>query len=125
MNISDGLLTDLIDMIGIAGRKGNTVVAISSSDDDLNNSGSCSSYGSRGNRNSNILGCDKFVDAIRLRYQKVPHNLPDKCDGCGSTFSVGHAHQCKTGGLIIRRHDEINRELAFLTAMNYCLLIFC
>jgi hypothetical protein len=47
----------------------------------------------------------------------VPHNLPDKCDGCGSTFSVGHTHQCKTGGLIIRRHDKINRELASLTAM--------
>jgi hypothetical protein len=67
--------------------------------------------------NGNILGCDEFADATRLRYQKVPHNLPDKCDGCGSTFSVGHAHQCKTGGLIIRRHDEINCELASLTAM--------
>jgi hypothetical protein len=67
--------------------------------------------------NGNSLGCDEFVDAIRLRYQKVPHNLPDKCDGCGSTFNVGHALQCKTGGLIIRRHDELNRELASLTAM--------
>ena len=67
--------------------------------------------------NGNILGCDEFVDAIRLRYQKVPNNLPDNCDGCGSTFSVGHAHQCKNGGLIIRRHDELNRELASLASM--------
>ena len=41
--------------------------------------------------NGNILGCDELIDAIWLQYQKVPHNLPDKYDGCGSAFNVGHA----------------------------------
>jgi hypothetical protein len=45
---------------------------------------------------------------------KVPNNLPIKCDGCNSDFSVGHSHQCKKGDLVTRRHEEINYELANL-----------
>jgi hypothetical protein len=50
---------------------------------------------------------------------KVPNNLPIKCDGCNSDFSVGHAHQCKKGGLVTRRHDEINYELANLMRLAF------
>jgi hypothetical protein len=50
---------------------------------------------------------------------KVPKDLPSKCDGCNSDFSVSHAHQCKKGGLIIRRHDEINYELANLMRLAF------
>jgi hypothetical protein len=50
---------------------------------------------------------------------KVPNNLPIKCNGRTSDFSVGHAHQCKKGGLVTRRHDEINYELADLMRLAF------
>jgi hypothetical protein len=69
--------------------------------------------------NGSVLGNEEFQDGIRLRYMKVPNNLPIKCDGCNSDFSVGHAHQCKKGGLVTRRHDEINYELANLMRLAF------
>jgi hypothetical protein len=50
---------------------------------------------------------------------KVPNDLPIKCDGCNSDFSVGHVHQCKKGGLVTRRHDEINYEVANLMRLAF------
>jgi hypothetical protein len=50
---------------------------------------------------------------------KVPNNLPIKCDGCNSDLSIGHAHQYKKGGLVTRRHDEINYELANLMRLAF------
>jgi hypothetical protein len=50
---------------------------------------------------------------------KAPNNLPIKCNGCNSDFSVGHAHQCKKGGLVTRRHDEINYDLANLMELAF------
>jgi hypothetical protein len=32
---------------------------------------------------------------------------------------VSHAHQCKKGGLVTRRHDEINYELANLMRLAF------
>jgi hypothetical protein len=69
--------------------------------------------------NGSVLGNEEFQDGIRLRYMKVPNNLPTKCDGCNSDFSVGHAHQCKKGDIVIRRHDEINYELANLMRLAF------
>jgi hypothetical protein len=69
--------------------------------------------------NGSVLGNQEFQDGIRMRYMKVPKDLPSKCDGCNSDFSVSHAHQCKKGGLIIRRHDEINYELANLMRLAF------
>ena len=69
--------------------------------------------------NGSVLGNDEFQDALRLRYMKVPNNLPSKCDGCNADFSVGHAHQCKKGGLVTRRHDEINYELSNLMRLAF------
>ena len=63
------------------------------------------------------LGSLEFRDAIRLRYGLSPLNLPDKCDGCGAKHSLDHALTCKVGGLIIQRHDEINKELAHLASL--------
>ena len=42
---------------------------------------------------------------------RSPGDLPERCDGCNAPFTVQHALDCKHGGLIIQRHDEIGSEL--------------
>ena len=34
-------------------------------------------------------------------------DLPSKCDGCGASLTMQHALDCKVGGLVIQRHNEI------------------
>jgi hypothetical protein len=41
--------------------------------------------------------------------------MPKTCDRCGAINTVGHALQCKVGGLVILRHDEIANVLADLS----------
>merc|ERR1711884_971972 len=67
--------------------------------------------------NGNSLGNQELQDAARMRYGMVPINLPEKCDGCGAKFTLEHANSCKHGGLIIGRHDEIQRELSTIAAV--------
>jgi hypothetical protein len=61
--------------------------------------------------NGTELSKNEFRDALNIRYSRYPSDLPQLCDGCGRKFSVRHALQCKTGGLVIARHDEIKHEL--------------
>jgi len=65
-----------------------------------------------------ILSSAEFRDALMLRYARVPLKLPTSCDGCGEskTFDVNHALDCKNGGLVTARHDEIRDELRDLLA---------
>ncbi len=65
-----------------------------------------------------ILSSTEFRDALMLRYACVPSNLPTSCVGCGEykNFDVNHALDCKKGGLVTARHDEIRDELRDLLA---------
>eukprot|EP00923_Selenidium_pygospionis_P017780 GHVN01031242.1.p1 GENE.GHVN01031242.1~~GHVN01031242.1.p1 ORF type:complete len:519 (+),score=81.03 GHVN01031242.1:1174-2730(+) len=56
----------------------------------------------------------EFRDAIALRYKLPLTNLPDVCDGCGAACDVDHLLNCKTGGLVVRRHNEIRDALGDL-----------
>ena len=58
----------------------------------------------------------RFRGALHLRYCRTPPNLPTHCDGCGAKFSMAHGLECKKGGLVIQRHDEIKFELQDLAA---------
>lgn len=53
------------------------------------------------------LSPGEFRDALFLRYGKLLLNLLDKCDGCGGEVSLQHLLDCKRGGLVIQRHNEI------------------
>lgn len=61
----------------------------------------------------------EFRDALFLRYGKLPLNLPDKCDGCGGEVSLQHLLDCKRGGLVIQRHNEIRDSLGDLCALSF------
>ena len=45
--------------------------------------------------------------------------MPALCDGCGSQFSTGHALDCRKGGLVIQRHNEIRDALGDLASIAY------
>ena len=57
------------------------------------------------------LSCTEFRDALRIRNGMVPIGLPAFCGACKSAhFTVGHAFQCKKGGLVRARHEELAGE---------------
>ena len=46
----------------------------------------------------------QFRDGLAIRYLRDPPSLPPKC---GTALTLQHALDCKKGGLIIQRHNEI------------------
>ena len=64
---------------------------------------------------------DEFSDALALRYLLTPKNIPSTCDGCGETFNLCHALNCKKGGLVSARHNEmrdLNCDLCNLAGLT-------
>ena len=57
--------------------------------------------------NGTELCRDEFRDNLRLRYNLQPKHLCERCDGCGAKFTVGHALDCKCGGLVMIRHNDV------------------
>jgi hypothetical protein len=66
--------------------------------------------------NATELSADEFRDSLRLRLGLAPLGLPDRCDGCGHRFSLGHAMTCKKGGLVLLRHNDVVAEWHHLCA---------
>ena len=62
------------------------------------------------NLNGTVLSAEEFRDNLRLRCGLQPQHLPARCDGCSDRFTVEHALQCHTGGLILQRHDDLAGE---------------
>ena len=53
------------------------------------------------------MNANEFRDAIALRYGRTPSKLPTLCDADGEEFTVCHALNCKKGGLVSYRHNEL------------------
>ena len=63
------------------------------------------------------LNKGEFRDALSLRYNSQPKNLPSKCC-CGAKFDVTHALNCHRGGFVNARHDNIkNLEAKMLQSV--------
>ena len=49
-----------------------------------------------------------FRDALALRDGRNPANLATHCGAFGKEFTVCHALNCKKGGLVTLRHNELH-----------------
>ena len=63
------------------------------------------------------LSTFEFCDALCLRYLKPLLNVPPKCDGCGDPFTTSHALDCRRGGLVVQRHNEIPNLVSDLSSL--------
>ena len=57
-----------------------------------------------------VLTPEEFRDSMACRYAKTPQALQAWCDGCGGAFDMNHALDCKNGGLVYQRHNELRDE---------------
>ena len=53
------------------------------------------------------LGAQEWRDALFLRYGLEPPYLPKYCDGYNAKFKIFHTLDCKRGGLVTARHNEL------------------
>ena len=69
--------------------------------------------------NGTELGAQEWRDAAFLRYGLEPPDLPKHCDGCNARFSICHALDCKRGGLVTARHNELRDGVADLAGKAF------
>ena len=65
------------------------------------------------------LSATEFRDSLALRYHRPLLKAPAKCDGCGDVFNMTHALDCRKGGLVIQRHNEVRDALGDLASLVY------
>eukprot|EP00731_Ephydatia_muelleri_P028493 Em0020g137a len=60
------------------------------------------------------LSAAEFRDSLTIRYHRSLIKAPANCDGCGEVFSLTHALDCRKGGLVIQRHNDIRDAIGML-----------
>ena len=82
--------------------------------DHMSRAGASSWLSARPLKESDLhLSKSDFRDLIRLRYLLPLENMPLTCV-CGKDYTITHALTCSTGGLIIKRHNDVRDHLAHL-----------
>ena len=69
--------------------------------------------------NGTELGAQEWRGTAFLRYGLEPPDLPKHCDGCNAKFSICHALDCKMGGLVTARHNELRDGVADLASRAF------
>ena len=69
--------------------------------------------------NGTDLGGQEWRDALFLKYGLEPPDLPTHCDGCEARFTISHALDCKKGGLVTARHNELHDGVADLAKKDF------
>ncbi|KAL7475639.1 hypothetical protein ACHAW6_001560 [Cyclotella cf. meneghiniana] len=64
------------------------------------------------------LSKTEWHDNVSIRYGWRPHPLPNRCNGCGDRFTVEHGLNCKKGGLVSIRHDDVHDKWAHLCSLS-------
>ena len=64
--------------------------------------------------NGTGLGAQEWCDALFLCYSLDTPDLPKYCDGCNTKFTICQALNCKRGGLVAARHNDLWNRVADL-----------
>jgi len=70
-------------------------------------------------KNGTVLSKEEWDDNFRYRYGIQPLNLPTHCDGCGERFSTERGLNCKHGGLVNERHDDVTSKWEHLAMLAW------
>ena len=65
------------------------------------------------------MGVQEWRDTLFLRYGLEPPDLPTHYIGCQAKFSISHALDCKTGGLVTERHNELRDRVSDLAGKSF------
>jgi len=63
------------------------------------------------------LSVQEFRDGLSLHYRKPLLCLPAACDGCGASFNIEHALDCRYGGFVGHRHSEVHDAFSDLASL--------
>ena len=69
--------------------------------------------------NGTELGAQEWHGTLFLRYGLEPLELPTHCDGCQAKCSISHALDCKKGGLVTARYNELRDGVAELAGKAF------
>ena len=69
--------------------------------------------------NGTDLGGQEWRDALFLGDGIDPPDLPTYCYGCQAKFSISHSLDCKNGGLVTERHNDIRDGVADLSGKAF------
>ena len=69
--------------------------------------------------NGTELGAQEWRGSLFLRCGIEPPDLPEHCDGCGTAFDISHALDCKKGGLVTARHNDLRDGVADLASKAF------
>ena len=69
--------------------------------------------------NGTELGAQEWRDSFFLSYGIKTPDFPSHCDGCGESFTIYHSLDCKKGGLIMARRNELCDGVADLAGKAF------